>query len=659
MLAALNLPAQDREARRIAVKEYRDKVYGSWLGQCIGNIYGLPHENRHIEEPGPPSFPYGYGRNLEALKRINGVFSDDDTDIEYMYLLAMEKHGPEPTLGELGAMWKYHVRNRVWLANRAALAAINHGFTPPVTGSKELNPHWFQIDPQLINEVWAVTAPGMVRYAAAKSGWAARIMDDDWGVEPTVYYGAMYSAAFFESDVYKLVDIGVAALPAGSRFARTVADMKALFQKYPDDWEAARQEMAESYFHQEPLASKTIWNANLNGAAGVLAQLYGAGDFQKTLDLSCAMGFDADNQAATLAGLLGVILGRDGLPDDLLFPVPEFGWSEPFNDFYKNVTRYDMPDVGLRDMANRMALQGKEVILRHGGREITEAGEDFYMINSEAAFRAPLEFPAGPAPYIEVGRHVDHELAAFGGSPPFRWSVRSGELPEGLRLQSGRISGVAKSPGVFPITLQLVDSGGLELRETLKFVVRGPNLADSSAAVLSSVQETNTTRRDEMWLTVPRSLYANRVEVIRDGIRLGDGSTFYTIEDTGEAKQDFFGFEWSQPQNVGLLAYHTGAVEENGGWFTSLDVEYLDSEGNWTPVHGLLISPPLAPGPLPFNKPHFVEYLLAFRPVRTKAVRMIGNAGGTDHWRSKRTYFTSISELSAHGPLPRYEFLNR
>ena len=117
--------------------------------------------------------------------------------------------------------------------------------------------------------------------------------------------------------------------------------------------------MAESYFHQEPLASKTIWNANLNGAAGVLAQLYGAGDFQKTLDLSCAMGFDADNQAATLAGLLGVILGRDGLPDDLLFPVPEFGWSEPFNDFYKNVTRYDMPDAGLRDMAISHGLAGQ------------------------------------------------------------------------------------------------------------------------------------------------------------------------------------------------------------------------------------------------------------------------------------------------------------
>lgn len=162
-----------------------------------------------------------------------------------------------------------------------------------------------------------------------------------------------------------------------------------------------------------------------------------------------------------------------------------------------------------------------------------------------------------------------------------------------------------------------------------------------------------------MWLTVPRSLYADDVAVIRDGKRLGDGSTFYSIQDHGSPKRDFFGFEWRQPQLVGLLAYHTGAVEENGGWFTSLDVEYRAGDGTWSTVDGLLISPPLPPGPLPFNKPHFVEYLLAFRPVTTSAVRIIGDAGGTDHWRSSRTHFTSITELSVHGPLPRYELLNR
>jgi hypothetical protein len=221
---------------KISVEEYGDKVYGSWLAQMIGNIYGLPHENKHIDEPGPDTFPYGYGRNTERLKETNGAFSDDDTDIEYIYLLTMEKHGPEPTYAQMKEAWLHHIKRRVWLANRAALGLMHFGYSPPVTGLKDYNPHWFQIDPQLVNEIWAVISPGMIKYAAQKSAWAARVTNDSWGIEPTIHYGAMYAAAFFESDVNKLIDIGTAALPTGSRFAETVEDMKTLYKKYPDDW---------------------------------------------------------------------------------------------------------------------------------------------------------------------------------------------------------------------------------------------------------------------------------------------------------------------------------------------------------------------------------------------------------------------------------------
>jgi len=645
--------------KKISVGDYQEKVYASWLAQCVGNVYGLPHENAYIDEPGPETFPYGYTENTERLKEIGGVFSDDDTDIEYMYLLAMEKHGPEPTLAQLAELWKYHVRDRVWLANRAALAAMHYGYTPPVTGYRAYNPHWFQIDPQLINEVWAVTAPGMVRYAGAKSGWAARVMDDDWGVEPTIWYGAMYAAAFFESDIDTLIDIGVANLPPDSRFAGTVADMRSLYRKYPGDWKKARQEMAAKYYHQEPLESKTIWNANLNAAAGVLAMLYGEGDFQKTLDLSCAMGFDADNQAATVAGLLGVAFGLDGIPRQLLFPLPELGWTEPLNDFYKNVTRHDMADASLKDMAKRMAAQGELIILKHGGSKIPDSGQEYYLINADAEFVAPLEFPAGPRPLIEVGTRVDYDIPLFGGKAPFEWDIKSGSLPDGLAFADGMLSGEASSPGVFSVTLRVKDQDGKTLTRPLDLVVRGKNLAPAAQEIIANVRETNTERRDDMWLTVPRSLYADQVDVIRDGTRLGDGSTFYSIADTPEPKKDFYGYEWDDPQSVGLVAYHTGSVEENGGWFTSLSVEYRDEKGEWKPVQELVISPPLPPGRERFNKPHFVEYLLAFQPVHTTAIHMIGDAGGVEHWSRKRTYFTSITELSVHGPLPRYELLNR
>jgi hypothetical protein len=636
---------------KIPVATYEEKVYASWLGQCVGNVYGLPHENKYIDDPGPDRFPYGYTASAGRMKEAGGVFSDDDTDFEYMYLLAMEAHGPEPTYAQMAATWRRHVRDRVWLANRAALALMHVGHTPPATGHRDRNPHWFQIDPQLVNEVWAVTAPGMVRYAAEKSLWAARITSDGFGVEATVHYGAMYAAAFFEADVAKLVDAGTAALPPGSRFASTVEEMKRLHRLYPDHWRKARQEMAARYHRDEPLETKTIWNANLNGAAGILALLYGGGDFQKTLDLACAMGFDADNQAATMAGLVALARGGEAIPKELLFPFPELGWREPLNDFYKNVTREEMPDASLRELARRMARQGVANVLAHGGRRVAEDGVDYLLIDPEARFSPPLELPAGPSPVLEVGKPARFPLAVSGGDAPLEWRVASGALPPGLALAEGAITGVPARIGAFPATIAVRQSGR-EASRSYRLVVRPENLAPAARRVLASVSRTNVARRDALWLTLARSQYADDVEVIRDGVMTGRGATFYSIDGSQGPKKDHYGYEWAGPRTIGLLSFHSGSVEEVGGWFTSLDVQYRDAAGSWVPVRGLTVDPPLAPGALPFDKAHFVERLIAFEPVTTTAIRMIGDAGTAEHWRDPPTHFTSIAELGVYGPVP-------
>lgn len=641
---------------KISAEEYKDKVYASWVAQIIGNIYGLPHENQHIDKPGPNEFPYGYQQgSLEYMEEMNGAFSDDDTDFEYMYLLTMEEKGTEPTYSELAEKWKYHVRDRVWLANRAALAAMHYGYSPPVTGNKKINPHWFQIDPQLINEIWAVTSPGMVKYAVKKSGWAARITNDSWGIEPTIHYGAMYAAAFYENDIHKLIEIGNDALPNNSRFRNTVEDMQQLYEKYPNNWEKAREEMAEKYYHNEPEVTKTIWNANLNGACSILALLYGNGDFQKTLDLACAMGFDADNQAATMAGLLGVANGFESIPRNLMYPIDE--WKKPFNNIYKNVSRYDLPDVHLKDLAKRTAKLGEKLILENGGEKITEKGKEYYIINLDAEFIAPLELPKCPMPYIEKGKVVNYSFPVSGGKPPFKWNIVSGKLPKGLKFRNGKLFGITQEIGIFPIEIQ-VRSIGKKIEHEFRLIVRGKNLAPEAIKILALVTKTDIARRDSMWLTVPYSLYANDVGIINDGKKFGEGSTFYTISGQRSEDIDYFGYEWAEIKNIGLLELNTGSVEENGGWFTSLNVEFSDKNGNWKPVERLSINPPLPEGKERFNKPHFVNYLLVFEPIETSAIRIIGKAGGVEHWFSKFTRFTSVTELSVHGALPGFDRLN-
>jgi hypothetical protein len=651
----VSVPRLNGRILELSVEEYRDKVYASWLAQCVGNIYGLPHECRYIGAPGPDTFPLGY-RETRRLKEANGAFSDDDTDIEYMVLLAMEKFGIEPTYGQLAGEWMLHVRDRVWLANRAAVAAMRYGFTPPVTGMKTYNPHWFQIDPQLVNEIWAVTAPGMVRYAAEKSAWAAAVMDDDWGMEPTIHYGAMYAAAFFENNVQKLIDIGSAALPPGSRFAATVKDMKALHRKYPNDWKAARVEMARKYYLQEPADTRTIWNANLNGACGILALLYGGGDFQRTLDLACSIGFDADNQAATMAGLIGVIQGTRAIPREWLFPFPELGWKEPFNDRYKNLSRADLPDGSLKRMALGTAEMGEKIILKYGGEKIVKKGREYYRINAEAAFVAPLEFPGCPLPRIEIGTPVRYPFIVTGGKGPCGWALLEGKWPEGLQFEDGLLTGTAQSPGVYPVLLQ-VGRGGQSARREFTLVVRGRNLAPSAARVLANIRRTDATSLDSMYITVGRTLFTDDVEAIRDGKTTGNGATFYSIDGTDDPKTDFYGYEWEEPQTLGLLAYHNGSIEETGGWFRSIRVEYRDARGFWRPVEDLVCEPEIPTGAQPYDKANFVEYLLAFKPVKATAVRLFGEAGHETPWTGKQRYFTSITELGVYGPLPGYERL--
>ena len=124
--------------KQIALSELEDKIAGAWVGQMIGNFYGLPFENKFIENPGPETWPYGYTKNLDKLKKLDGGFSDDDTDFEYLYLIQMEKYGCEPTYDNLRTAWMNHVKDRVWLANRAALGAMHHGLTPPLQEKKNL-----------------------------------------------------------------------------------------------------------------------------------------------------------------------------------------------------------------------------------------------------------------------------------------------------------------------------------------------------------------------------------------------------------------------------------------------------------------------------------------------------------------------------------------
>jgi ADP-ribosylglycohydrolase len=639
-----SLHAGDSEFIRLGVEEYKEKVYASWLGQIVGNIYGLSYEFQFIDQPGPDAFPYGFGVSLARVEEVNGAFSDDDTDIEYMYLLQMEQHGIEPNYAQLAAAWKYHVRDKVWVANRSALTLMHAGYSPPITGNKNYNPNWFQIDPQLVNEIWAVTAPGMPDYATEKSAWAAKITNDDFGIEPTVHYAAMYSAAFFEKDVTRLIDIGTSALPEGSRFAKTVEHMKRLYREYPDDWQRARQEMSDSYYGEFDY-NRGAWaavDANLNGAAAILALLYGEGDFQRTLDYASGLGFDADNQAATMSGLLGIIHGLGGIPAHLLYPLGEDTWHQPFNDFYKNISRHDLPDASILDMARRTAKQGEKIILANGGRIVNVDGVDYYEINSSAGFNAPFEVATAPTLLAEKGKGFSFQYYFGVDAGTASYELLDGSLPAGLNLDSDRVHGTPSEAGQFEVRIQV--GTGDEVRQgDFTIRVHGSNLAKSASEILFNGLD------DVEGILDGKIVEEAGIEIIRDGD--SRGQTYYNRAPDGEPRVNYYGYAWDEEQTISTIVYNPGLPEEWGGWFTSLEVQYRNQQDEWRTAKLLSIEPGLDFENTQWLKGAYIDQSLSIEPVTTKAIRIIGNAGGIEQDArngGERRYYTAISELSVY-----------
>jgi ADP-ribosylglycohydrolase len=399
-MAALSTASAAAE-RTISREDLLDKVSGYWIGQLVGNYMGFPFETVYSQEPCPVFIDHYYNYQNAGTLKINtdrrgfvnilvdmfeGAFTDDDTDVEFVTLHAVERYGLDLNYPQIAEMWKRHINRNIWVANRTARTLMDKGMIPPETGKKENNQNWFQIDPQLVNEIWSVFYPGMLSKAAQRAEWGARITNDDWGTHPTIAYGVMYSAAFFEKDVNRLVALALERIPPNSPFAEGMRDL-IQWRKEHDDWRVTRDLMHKKYYryvkngYEAPVS---IVSSLINGLAGVMAILYGDGDFVKTTGIAVTAGYDCDNQAATCAGLIGVLHGASAIPDRFTKAVGRQPWDKPFNDQYINFSRDDLPICNrITDIVQRITAISEKAILQNGGRKVVQNGKEAFMIQCD------------------------------------------------------------------------------------------------------------------------------------------------------------------------------------------------------------------------------------------------------------------------------------
>jgi hypothetical protein len=304
-----NLAGED--SRHLARNVLEDKIRGGWAGQMIGVAYGAPtefHWNGRI----------GEGEIAWSPERVENAIHQDDLYVEMTFVEVMDRLGLDATTGQYGEALR-DSKYRLWHANAAARRNLSRGIEAPRSGQPAFNIHANDIDFQIESDFIGLMCPGLPRESNRFAERVGRVMNYGDGLYGGLFFGAMYAAAFFENDPHRIVEQGLAAIPAGSGYARAVSDVLRWHAEDPGDWRKTWHLLEARWDKDDPCPEGALTpfniDARLNGAYVALALLYGDGDFARTLEIATRSGQDSDCNPSSAGGILGVRLGYDRIPE--------------------------------------------------------------------------------------------------------------------------------------------------------------------------------------------------------------------------------------------------------------------------------------------------------------------------------------------------------
>jgi hypothetical protein len=347
--------AQPGKFREISMDALRDKIKGGWAGQMIGVSFGEPTEFAFLEKIiAKEKLPEW------RSEMIRSSLDQDDLYVEMTFAEVLDDKGLDATTEDFGAVFK-NAGYRLWHANLGARRALRRGVAAGDSGSPQYNAHANDIDFQIESDFIGLMSPGLP-VASNDLAWrAGRVMNSGDGVYGGMFVSCMYGAAFFEEDVRKVVETGLACIPRESPYARTIADVLQWSLEHPDDWQEVWRLVEEKWNDREPCPAGALnpfnIDAKLNGAYIALGLLYGGKDFDRTLEIATRSGQDSDCNPSNAAGILGVMLGYEGIPSDWRSGIP------PLADEKFSFTRYSFN--GIVESTERRAIA---LVERHGGR---------------------------------------------------------------------------------------------------------------------------------------------------------------------------------------------------------------------------------------------------------------------------------------------------
>lgn len=338
-------------------ENYLEKVYAGFLGMNIGIRLGTPVEPvswtfEKIEEV--------YGDIHNYIRDYNNFSADDDLNGPFYFIRALYDDAADRELrpDDVGRAWLNYTRDGIGMfwwggigvsTEHTAFNNLLNGIKAPRSGSKEQNGLEMseQIGGQIFVDTWGLVLPDNPEKAGEYAKIAASVSHDGNGLYGAQFIAGCISAAFTTSDVFEIINKGLALIPADSTYARVVKGVLDFHSAHPDDFRACFKYLEENWGYDK---YGGVCHIIPNAGVCALALAYGNGDFARSIEIATMCGWDTDCNAGNVGTIMGVACGINGIPERYRRPVNDFLVASGVSG-YLNII--DIPSV-----AKELALLG-------------------------------------------------------------------------------------------------------------------------------------------------------------------------------------------------------------------------------------------------------------------------------------------------------------
>jgi hypothetical protein len=368
-------------ALTISKSSYYDKTLAGILGQVGGFLSGyefvqkesMPDEwFRLTYGPYSGDSPYWSNTTYPGYDRLfadGRVGSDDDYHVDFFSQHILDVHGPNVSFQDIKDEWRDHQIGD-WGAGDEAMKRINEGMLPPMTGKAEFNRFYWVTEAYIETETLGMVAPGMPQTARDLTEKFGSVLSDFDSLIWGKYLATMYSIAYFETDVRVVVDKAAPVLPINSWPYQLYQRVKHLHAANPNDWRWAAAEikkMGRKHYQSD----NDMALGDINNGLLLISLLYGNNDYMTTAQIASLSGYDADCTASGALGLMGIIKGMAGTPDEIKTRVYASGAGVYINDlvtgFPPNIKQNYPAEQLWIDLATLYQRNAEDFIVARGG----------------------------------------------------------------------------------------------------------------------------------------------------------------------------------------------------------------------------------------------------------------------------------------------------